>query len=124
MENVADKLYKYLKDKGITQRSIAETMGVTEQSVNSLIRGRRSFGRKTSMLWEKHYGLSAAWLMTGEGEMIKNQYQEPQEETEFVCKEDYNENYIELLKQQIEDKNEIIKTQSELINQLKKRLGE
>ena len=36
-----------------------------------------------------------------EGEMIKNPYQEQQEKTEFVCKEDYNENYIELLKQQI-----------------------
>ena len=123
MKDISNELFNYLKDKGLSQKYIAEKLEVSEQFVNALIKGRRPFGRKTSMEWENHFGLSAAWLMTGAGPMLKNNYQTTEEDN-YICKEDYNENYIELLKQQIEDKNEIIKTQSELINQLKKRLGE
>lgn len=67
-----EQLSNYLNDKGLTQKSIAEILGVTEQYVNALLNGRSKFGKKQADIWAKHFGLSASWLLTGEGEMTKN----------------------------------------------------
>lgn len=70
MKEITEKLSNYLNNRCLTQKDIANTLGVSEQSVNALVNGRRQFGRKTSAEWQKHFGLSASWLMTGEGEML------------------------------------------------------
>lgn len=70
MKEITEKLSNYLNNRGLTQKDIANTLGISEQSVNALVNGRRQFGRKTSAEWQKHFGLSASWLMTGEGEML------------------------------------------------------
>lgn len=70
MKEITEKLSNYLNNRGLTQKYIANTLGISEQSVNALVNGRRQFGRKTSAEWQKHFGLSASWLMTGEGEML------------------------------------------------------
>ena len=72
MTEISKELSKYLNDRGLTQKSIATTLGVSEQFVNALVNGRRAFGRKTSQEWQKHFGLSAVWLMTGEGDMLSS----------------------------------------------------
>lgn len=72
MTEISKELSKYLNDKGLTQKSIATTLGVSEQFVNALVNGRRAFGRKTSQEWQKHFGLSAVWLLTGEGDMLSS----------------------------------------------------
>ena len=64
------KLEEYLKDKGYTQKQVAEILGVSEQYVNALIKGRSNFGKSQAALWAKHFGLSTSWLLTGEGEML------------------------------------------------------
>lgn len=71
MKEIAPKIIKFLKDNGLTQKKVAEILGVSESTVNALVQGRKQFGRKTSAVWESHFGLSASWLMTGEGEMLK-----------------------------------------------------
>lgn len=70
MKEITEKLSNYLNNRGLAQKYIANTLGISEQSVNALVNGRRQFGRKTSAEWQKHFGLSASWLMTGEGEML------------------------------------------------------
>ena len=72
MTEISKELSNYLSDRGLTQKSIATTLGVSEQFVNALVNGRRAFGRKTSQDWQKHFGLSAVWLMTGEGDMLSS----------------------------------------------------
>lgn len=72
MKEITPKLIKFLKDNGLTQKKVAEILGVSESTINALVQGRKQFGRKTSAVWESHFGLSAIWLMTGEGEMLKS----------------------------------------------------
>ena len=67
-----EELSNYLKDKGFTQKSIADALGVSEQYVNALINGRSKFGKKQAEVWANKFGLSASWLLTGEGEMVRN----------------------------------------------------
>ena len=67
-----EKLSNYLKDRGYTQKSIAEALGVSEQYVNALINGRSKFGKKQAEVWANKFGLSASWLLTGAGEMVRN----------------------------------------------------
>lgn len=67
-----EELYNYLSSKGLTQKSIAEALGVSEQYVNALLKGRSKFGKKQAEIWANKFGLSASWLLTGEGEMTKN----------------------------------------------------
>ncbi|MDY4464552.1 MAG: hypothetical protein SPE31_09540, partial [Prevotella sp.] len=66
-----EKLSNFFSIKGLTQKSIANKLGVSEPCVNALICGRREFGKRTASEWQRQFGLSAAWLMTGEGEMVR-----------------------------------------------------
>ena len=67
----SEKLSNFFVDRGLTQKTIADKLGVSEPCVNALICGRREFGKRTAWEWQKQFGLSAAWLMTGEGEMLR-----------------------------------------------------
>ena len=47
MEKVTKGLTNWLSSEGITQKDVAEKLGVSEQFVNALFNGRREFGKKT-----------------------------------------------------------------------------
>lgn len=64
-------LRKYFENKGITQKDIAEMLGVSNAYVNALFTGKRAFGKEQAQIWENHFGLSKVWLLTGEGSMLK-----------------------------------------------------
>lgn len=64
-------LQEYFKELGVSQVSIAETLGVTKAYVNSLLSGRQRFGKKQAEIWSEKFGLSKSWLLTGEGDMLK-----------------------------------------------------
>ena len=66
MEKVTKGLTNWLSSEGMTQKDVAEKLGVSEQFVNALFNGRREFGKKTANDWQKLFGLSASWLRTGE----------------------------------------------------------
>ena len=70
MEKVTKGLTNWLSSEGMTQKDVAEKLGVSEQFVNALFNGRREFGKKTANDWQKLFGLSASWLRTGEGKML------------------------------------------------------
>ena len=70
MEKVTKGLTNWLSSEGMTQKDVAEKLGVSEQFVNALFNGRREFGKKTANDWQKLFWLSASWLRTGEGKML------------------------------------------------------
>lgn len=74
MCNVSEKLKLYLKEKGYTQASLSELFGVSQPRISALISGKKEFGKKTAEQWEKKLNISASWLLTGDGEMLKSSY--------------------------------------------------
>lgn len=71
--DVPQMLSKFLIQKNLTQKEVANILNVKEPTVNALIKGRSSFGRKTAEDWQRCFGLSAKWLRTGEGPMMVNE---------------------------------------------------
>ena len=63
----------------MTQKDVAEKLGVSEQFVNALFNGRREFGKKTANDWQKLFGLSASWLRTGDGKTLAAEIDTPKE---------------------------------------------
>lgn len=75
-EERLNELRRYLTNMGLTQEEIARRFGVSKQAINSLINGRKPFGKQNAIKWANEFGLNAAWLLTGEGEMIKQSTKE------------------------------------------------
>jgi len=81
-EERLNELRRYLTNLGLTQEEIAKRFGVTKQAINSLLTGRKPFGKQNAIKWANEFGLNAAWLLTGDGEMIKQSTKEVVEITE------------------------------------------
>ena len=86
MKSVASELDKFFKDKGLSQREIADSMGVCPAYINAVLCGRKAIGKKVAEKISNLYGLSASWLLTGEGEMLN----QPTNEKEVSEKEKPN----------------------------------
>ena len=67
-----DTLKKFFKAQGITQQQIGDALGTTQVYVNSILNGRAQIGKSTAKKLHELYGLSVAWLLTGEGDMMAN----------------------------------------------------
>lgn len=120
MVQIGEPLKAYFKEKGITQRQLAERLGVSQPYVNALLNGEKEFGKKQAKLFGEMFGISPVWLLTGEGEMLLSHIGHTQigssnkidrspinvgsgVELEQLRKEN------ELLKERLKDKEEIIK---------------
>lgn len=90
--NIFSELAEYFRGKGVTQLAIAERLGVSKAYVNALMTGKKAFGKTQAAKWSSEFGISASWLLTGEGPMLK-------EEKEMEKEEEY-----ELLPRITEDK--------------------
>ena len=64
------ELIAFFKERGIRQEDIAEQLGVSQAYVSSILTGKAKFGKKQANRFSELYGLSASWLLTGEGEML------------------------------------------------------
>lgn len=65
-----DDLKEFFKAQGLTQQNIAERLKVSQSYVGMLMSGAKAFGKNTAQTWADEFGLSAAWLLTGEGAMV------------------------------------------------------
>lgn len=69
-ENFYIQLKKFFKNLGLSQRQIADQLGVKQSYVNLMLNGRNPIGRHNAQKFHDAYGLSVAWLLTGEGDMM------------------------------------------------------
>ena len=69
-ENFYIQLKDFFRKHGITQGNIAEALGTRQSFVSAMFNGRRTITRQTASKLAAAYGLSVAWLLTGEGEML------------------------------------------------------
>ena len=70
MIDIGKTLREYFDAQGITQQSIANTMGVSKAYVNRLFTGKAKFGKEAAEKWSNQFGLQKSWLLTGEGPML------------------------------------------------------
>lgn len=67
---IAEKLRSYFHAQGISQVEIANKLKVSKTYVNSLLTGKQKFGKKQAEKWEREFGISSSWLLTGQGLMF------------------------------------------------------
>lgn len=80
-------LAKYFKSKGVTQLAIAEKLGVSKAYVNALMTGKKAFGKSQAAKWSSEFGISASWLLTGDGDMFTTSSSDEQGEVKRVEEE-------------------------------------
>lgn len=66
---VGRQLRLYFEEKGMTQQQVADILGIKQQNVGVHFQGR-PFGKNAAMKWQRAFGFSAQWLMTGTGKMM------------------------------------------------------
>lgn len=71
-EAIGKALQNHFDKLGLTQVAIAERLGVSKAYVNSLFTGKRPFGKKQAEIWETEFGISRAFLLSGEGNVLKD----------------------------------------------------
>ena len=68
-ERFCKDLKDFFKIKNLKYQDIAERLGVSPSYVGTILSGNKAFGKSAAEKWAEEFGLSAAWLLTGEGEM-------------------------------------------------------
>lgn len=69
---VKDRIRDYIKHKGISERKFSMSIGVSPTYISSM---RKSLQPdKMNRIVEKYPDLNLQWLMTGEGEMLRNSH--------------------------------------------------
>lgn len=124
------ELKKFFKQKGLSQQKIAEILGTSQQYVQKLLKNG-TFSKGAAQKFADNFGLSAAWLITGEGAMLQDSSQEI---TTFNVVGSLSDTVAaEILKlvssgtlypaSVVEEKNQIIREQGETIQQLNREIG-
>ena len=67
---LTDSLSDFFILRNISKSEIAKQMNIGISYVSNLFSGRTAFGKQTATKFQELYGISAAWLLTGDGEMI------------------------------------------------------
>ena len=70
-KEMGEKMKQYFRSQGIAQTEIAVALNISKQYVNNIFSGRAPIGKGLASRLSEAYGLSPAWLLTGEGEMLK-----------------------------------------------------
>lgn len=75
MKDTIQTLREFFVKKGYTQSEVAERLGVTKAYVNAIFTGRSNIGKKVADKIEKEFGISAAWLLTGRGNILLDDFE-------------------------------------------------
>ena len=73
------KLKSFFEKYGISQQEIAEALGVSPPYVNAILNGKKPLGKKNAERLANLYGLSRAFLLTGEGDIVAGAEEVPTE---------------------------------------------
>lgn len=71
--NHLEKLKDYFHSIGIKQDVLSKELGVSQPYISQLINGKKEVGKKVANKLSEKFGLSQYWLLTGEGEMLRDQ---------------------------------------------------
>lgn len=72
MAKIGNKLREYFENQGITQKEVAERIGIKPQYLTKIYNDDREIGKNMATKWTTQFGLSKVWLLTGEGEMLSS----------------------------------------------------
>lgn len=70
MSKQSDEMAKYFASNGIRNRQIAERLGLTDQIISNMLKGRDSLGKKRCAQLADAYGFDLNFLITGEGSLF------------------------------------------------------
>ena len=70
-KEIGRQLRAYFEQKGMTQKQVADILGIQQQNVGVHFQGR-PFGKNAATKWHNAFGFSAHWLMTGQGKMMSD----------------------------------------------------
>lgn len=84
MDESGKRLREYLLDRKIGQSEVAAALNVSAAYVNMICMGKKGVGKKTAAKLQDAIGVSAGWLLTGEGNMYVCPCPIKKEETESV----------------------------------------
>ena len=66
-----ERLYKARKNAGMTQQELADEVGVTDRAIGNWESGHNAPTSFNVCMLAKALGVSAGWLIAGEGEACK-----------------------------------------------------
>lgn len=69
MDESGIRLKRFLQEEGITQKQVGSALGISCQYINAVVKGRKGIGKAKAVELQKMFGVSAGWLLTGDGEM-------------------------------------------------------
>ena len=69
--NVGRALREYFFSQSISQKEVAEKIGVQPSFINMILQEKKKIGLQTADKLCKAYGFSKMWLVSGEGEMFE-----------------------------------------------------
>jgi transcriptional regulator with XRE-family HTH domain len=133
---IGRKLKDYFKSLKLTQQTIADRLGMSQSAVNTMMNGK-SFGKKQAKKWGEAFGIKPNWLLTGEGEMLKeseypdiqsNKVEEP--EDHYEVNQDKSNNIKQLiatnrsLSKTVENQSEVLRKMQEKIIKLEIEIDE
>ncbi|MCF8359255.1 MAG: hypothetical protein K9H26_10880 [Prolixibacteraceae bacterium] len=130
MDTIHDRIKLIISHFKMNNNSFAHKIGLTSSTVINNITGGRmskpSFD-VLSMILSAYKEIDANWLITGNGNMIKelkknnsNELKEPREY--YKSKIDYDSEIIEIQRARIETLNKLVKSQEEIILTLKEKI--
>lgn len=71
MIDISNELANFFKNKGLSQTDVANMLGTSPQYISAIFSGRKNVGKKQAVKFEELFGLSASWLLTGKGDMMR-----------------------------------------------------
>ena len=71
MIDISNELANFFKNKGLSQTDVANMLGTSPQYISAIFSGRKNVGKKQAVKFEELFGLSALWLLTGKGDMLR-----------------------------------------------------
>lgn len=73
MSRQTDEMARYFAQNGIKNRQVADKLGISEQTVSNMLKGRDSLGGKRCLQLSEAYGFDLNFLLSGEGSLFPTQ---------------------------------------------------
>ena len=117
MSTMNELLRDFFKEKGISQTEVAEKLGVTKATVNRYFIGHSKFGKVQAEKWSNLFGISKAFLLTGEGPVVDNEDEKNDERVASLT------DTIRILSETIQEKDKTIANLKAYIAELETKLN-